>query len=55
MHGPDDAWKGSYDTWKTTDPRDFEPEERDEPDPDQEREDAQEQERIDAMFDDYTH
>lgn len=49
---PDESWKGSYDDWKTTDPRDYEPEERKEEDPDDARDRAIEDVRHREMFPD---
>jgi hypothetical protein len=51
---PNDDWKGSYDSWKTTDPRDLEPEEpRAEQDPDDARDEAIERAELDKQWDDY--
>ena len=49
MHNPNPL--PGYDEWKTTDPRDYEPEEPlPEPDPDQLRDEAIEQEYLDRQW-----
>lgn len=48
---PNDAWKGTYDDWKTTDPRDMGPEEpRVEEDPDDARDRAIEDMQLEKEF-----
>lgn len=51
MSGPNDFTLPGYDEWKTTDPRDYEPEEtRVEQDPDDARDEAIEREYLDRQW-----